>query len=120
MANDMQNRERELLAAVDYILNRADEREIEVIAAALERKKNESKGHIFQNRISFIVSECYILKLYFKMSRSNIPCSILNGIIDNLIHSGYLAIHICDMCNVFEYGNNWIKYSGSDYKIHKK
>ena len=42
MANDMQNRERELLAAVDYILNRADEREIEVIAAALERKKSEA------------------------------------------------------------------------------
>ena len=38
----MQNRERELLAAVDYILNRADEREIEVIAAALERKKSEA------------------------------------------------------------------------------
>ena len=42
MANDMQNKERELLAAVDYILNRADEREIEVIAAALERKKSEA------------------------------------------------------------------------------
>lgn len=38
----MQNKERELLAAVDYILNRADEREIEVIAAALERKKSEA------------------------------------------------------------------------------
>ena len=42
MANDMQNKERELLAAVDYILNRAGEREIEVITAALERKKSEA------------------------------------------------------------------------------
>ena len=44
MANDMQNKERELLAAVDYILNRAGEKEIEVITAALERKKNEASA----------------------------------------------------------------------------
>lgn len=44
MTNDMQNTERELFAVVDYILNSAGERELEVIASALERKKNEVSG----------------------------------------------------------------------------
>ncbi|UTC63169.1 hypothetical protein E4O00_08880 [Treponema sp. OMZ 788] len=44
MANNKQDTERELFAVVDYILNRANEREIDVISAALERKKHEASA----------------------------------------------------------------------------